>query len=101
MCLNIWMIIVYGQTYLSEAISDEFITSARKSVPLSRAENGNLAYAISRDILDPHSLHLMEIWDSEESLSLHSSSPHQMVRRQELENLKVSWREIKRYIAEP
>jgi quinol monooxygenase YgiN len=95
------VIIVHGKTSVSPTIRSEFIDSARRSVPLTRAEAGNLSYVISTDILDAEAFHLFEIWDSAASLRSHSSAPHQIVRRRELETLGVSWREIDVYSGDP
>jgi quinol monooxygenase YgiN len=95
------VIIVHGRTSVEAAVRREFVDSARKSVPLTRIESGNIAYVIATDILDADAFHLFEIWDSPESLSSHSKAPHQLVRKRELQELGVSWNEIQRYAGDP
>jgi len=95
------VIIVHGQTSVEAALRREFVDSARKSVPLTRNEPGNLAYVIATDILDGDAFHLFEVWDSPDSLANHSSTAHQLARRRELQELGVSWNEIKQYAGNP
>jgi len=70
-------------------------------VSASRAEDGCISYAFSRDLLDPNLIHVAERWQSREHLAAHAATNHMATWRAAAAELGVSDRALRIYDAEP
>jgi quinol monooxygenase YgiN len=68
------MILVIGRYSVDPAQREAFLTFARQLVPRERQTPGCLAFDIYEDVTTPNAYLMMEQWESEEALDMHTSS---------------------------
>lgn len=66
-----------------------------KVIAATRAEDGCLLYAYSRDMIDPGLVRVSEKWRDRAALDAHLQAPHMKVWGQERASLGLSERDIK------
>ena len=60
-------------------------------------ENGCQHYAYSRDLTNPNSFQLSELWENDAALEAHFRTDHMTTYRAAMANLRVQKRTVKRY----
>lgn len=70
------MIIVAGTVRIEPNKLQEARGIMERMITASRAEDGCLQYSYSVDVLDPHVVHVFEVWRDRDVLQLHFKTPH-------------------------
>jgi quinol monooxygenase YgiN len=70
------MIVVQGQAKFEPGVIDSFIDALNAQVAASNAEEGCHLYSFSRDIADPDTLMISELWRDQAALDDHMGSAH-------------------------
>ena len=68
------MIVIAGTGSLPSENTEAFMAAANEMAAASLAEEGNLEYVFSVEA--PGKIRFFEIWESEEALSAHFTTPH-------------------------
>jgi Uncharacterized conserved protein len=63
-------------TIREEKYKEEVIKALQAAVDGTRREEGNISYDLHRNINDPLSYVLIEVWKSSEAIALHNQTPH-------------------------
>lgn len=94
------VIIIAGIVQYNTGLRAAILAGVQEMMAASRAEEGCLAYTFSADLTAPDTLHLFEIWASEEVLEAHRQSAHMAeFRRDTIPHFRKL--DIKRYVGEP
>ena len=88
------MIVVNGTFRLPADRIDTALPAMKRVIAASLEERGCLAYAYSRDILDPGLIRVTEAWADGETLARHFETPHMQMWKQEREALGMTDRAI-------
>src|SRR5688500_17256766 len=91
------MIIVAGTFRVPADQLDALTPHAEAMMKATRAEDGCVTYAFSRDIMEPGLIRVFEIWQSRPQLDAHMQVPHMKAWRAALSELGASGRDIKIY----
>jgi len=91
------MIIIVGQVALRPESREAAIERVLWMSRLTEAEPGCVRYRFSVDLADPHTLHLIEEWASEEALRDHFMTPHMAEFNRTLSALVASAPIVTRY----
>jgi quinol monooxygenase YgiN len=70
------MLIVQGWMRFAPGEIDKFSQAAQLMVTETRKEEGCLHYAFARDLNDPDTIRISELWADEAALEAHFKSPH-------------------------
>ena len=70
------MIIVAGTVRIDPAEREATREAMDKVIKASRAEEGCIEYSYAIDVLDPHVVHVFEVWRDMEVLQQHFKMPH-------------------------
>ena len=70
------MIIVAGTVRIDPSKREATREAMDKVIKASRAEAGCIEYSYAIDVLDPHVVHVFEVWRDKEVLQLHFKMPH-------------------------
>ena len=70
------MIVVAGHLSIDPDQRDAALAAIGPVMAATRAEPGNTDYRFSIDAEDPSRINLLEIWESEEAIDAHMSTPH-------------------------
>jgi quinol monooxygenase YgiN len=54
----------------------QFIETARPLIEASRAEEGNISYALHESITDPNTMAFIEVWKDQDAIDLHNKTEH-------------------------
>ena len=95
------MVIVEGTARIDESDWPAALAAMTPMIEASRAEEGCVEYAYSRDLLDPNLLRIIERWKDREALAYHFSTPHMATFRSALTALKPKDLSVRMYEAEP
>ncbi len=93
------MIIIGGEMKIKVEHRDAAIAAFVTMQKASQAEEGCQTYVFSADLEAEDTIHLFEVWDSAETLSVHGQTPHMAAFREEMATYRVA-SNIKRYQAE-
>jgi quinol monooxygenase YgiN len=93
------MIVVAGHLRLRPGTFKDIRQHMHAMISASRAEKGCLAYSYGRDIGDPNTVRVFELWQSPEDLDRHLASPHLKAWRAHLAEIDIEEREISAYAA--
>jgi len=91
------MIIIAGTMTLDPAKMDDFMEVAVKMMHETHQEEGNLAYVFSRSPIDAGTIHLYELWATEEALAKHMASAHMAEFQGSLGNVGLTGADVKKY----
>lgn len=67
------MYVVVARWYTKEGKADEVLSILSQVVPLSRAEEGNLAYIVNQSVDDPRQILLYEQYVDEAAFQFHAN----------------------------
>ena len=90
------MIYVIAEIGVSDGKRDEFLAAFRELVPLVRAEAGCIDYGPAIDVatpieiqqpVRPHTVTVIERWESLESLQDHLQAPHMQAHREQVKEM--------------
>jgi quinol monooxygenase YgiN len=70
------MIVVNGHLTISPEHRDVAVAAIAELVPPTVAEDGNISYRYSADLLEPDRINIEEHWESEEAMTAHMATPH-------------------------
>jgi quinol monooxygenase YgiN len=70
------MIIVEGWVRVDPTDIERFLPHVHAMVAATRAEPGCIAYAFSRDVMEPDLMRISEQWQDETALNAHFRTPH-------------------------
>ena len=70
------MIVIAGHLTIDPAKRDEALAAMRECIEATRAEEGNVAYLFSEDVTEPNRINITEIWQDNDALTAHFSTPH-------------------------
>ncbi len=91
------MIVISGLFRLDNGVTDEVLDACRAVMEATQSEEGCIDYAFSADPLDGQVLRVFEMWEDEESLNKHFSTPHVDIFRKAMGAWAMSQREIKKF----
>lgn len=80
-------IVVVAVVTAAEGKSAEAEALIRTIIPPTHAEDGCIAFALHRDLVDPHKLVLIERWASRAALDLHLETEHLAVFRTKMRDV--------------
>lgn len=95
------MVIVEGSARIADEDWDKAREVMSRMIEASRAEDGCIEYAYSRDLLDPNVLRIIERWKDLDALVYHFSTPHMAEFRAALVGLEPKELSVRMYQAEP
>ncbi len=90
------MIYVIAEICVSDGKRNEFLAAFRELVPLVRAEAGCIDYGPAIDVatpigiqqpVRPHTVTVIEQWESLESLQKHLKAPHMQSHREQVKEM--------------
>jgi len=93
------MIVVAGYLKLRPGTFDKLSTPMQVMIAASRAEEGCHAYSYGRDVIDPDTIRVFELWESHDALERHFATPHLKAWREELADVGIEARELAAYSA--
>ena len=70
------MIIISGALKMAEGDIDRLHAAGLAMIEATHKEEGCIAYTFSRDITDPDTLVIFEIWQDDAALAAHFQTPH-------------------------
>jgi quinol monooxygenase YgiN len=70
------MIVIHGTVRIKPEARDQAIAAATAASEASEAEEGNLTYRFAFDSRDPDTVHIFEVWESEDALKAHFGTKH-------------------------
>ena len=70
------MIIIAGHLTIDPAKRDEAVAAMRECVHATTAEEGNVSYTFSEDIIEPNRINITEVWRDEDALNEHFGTEH-------------------------
>ena len=70
------MIKILAKIIVKDDCIEEFQKTAAQLVEKSRAEEGNVSYALNQNIKRPCEHVFMEVWKDEEAINKHNASEH-------------------------
>jgi len=91
------MIIVAGTITIDPASRQEMLEAVVPMMEASRAEPGCHEYVFSADPIDPSTVHLYELWESEDDLRAHFETDHMAQWQQRSAKLPISGRSVSKY----
>ncbi len=91
------MIIVAGTVRVDPTKREATGLAMDKVIKASRAEPGCIEYSYSIDVLDPHVVHVFEVWRDKDVLQLHFKMPHLSEWRAAWTMIGVTDRKLKMY----
>jgi len=83
------MVIVMGRAKLGPGEIDRLHADMEAQILATRAEDGCMLYAFSRDVLDPNTLHIAERWRDQAAIDAHFAAPHMAAFNKLLATAKV------------
>jgi quinol monooxygenase YgiN len=89
------MIIVIGSFRLPPESFEAGLPMMEKVIAATRAEDGCILYAYSRDMVDAGLVRVTEKWRDRAALNAHFQTPHMKVWAQERATLGLSARDIR------
>ena len=93
------MIILGGDMKINPEFPNEAVQAFIVMNAASQAEVGCITYDFSADLAAADTFHLFEIWENEESLTVHGQTSHMATFREVMGRVRVS-SNIKRFRAE-
>ena len=93
------MIVVAGYLRLRPGTFDRLSTHMEVMIAASRAEKGCHAYSYGRDVIDPDTIRVFELWNSQDDLDRHFATAHLKAWRQALADAGIESRELSAYTA--
>jgi len=91
------MIVIAGHLRLKPGVFDKLSTHMQVMIAASRAEKGCHAYSYGRDVIDPDTIRVFELWSSQDDLDRHFATPHLRAWRQALADTGIETRELCAY----
>jgi quinol monooxygenase YgiN len=91
------VIVVAGTVRLDPAKREVARAEMAKMITASRAEDGCVSYSYSVDVLDPHVVHVFEVWRDQETLQRHFQTPHLAAWRATWASVGISDRKLSLY----
>ena len=73
---DVRMIKIVACTLVKEGMEEAYMEAARELVQKSAAEEGNITYTLNRDINNPRSFAMIEIWKDQDAIDKHNASEH-------------------------
>ena len=70
------MIVVQGSLKMAVGEIDRLTEAALAMVAATHEETGCIAYTFSRDLADPDTFVIFEIWSDDDALAAHFQTPH-------------------------
>jgi quinol monooxygenase YgiN len=70
------MIVIHGTVHIRPEARDQAIAAAKAASEASEAEEGNVSYRFAFDFRDPDTVHIFEVWESDEALQAHFGTKH-------------------------
>jgi quinol monooxygenase YgiN len=89
--------VIAGTIRIDSAKKDEAATAALEIMKETHKEEGNLAYAFSRDLEDDGLIHLFEKWKSQEALDFHFKTPHMAAVQKKMGSLGVEGMDLEKF----
>lgn len=89
------MIVVMGSFRLPSANWDTALPMMARVVAATRAEDGCILYAYSRDLIDPELVQVSEKWRDRAALDAHFQTPHMATWIAERAGLGLTERDIR------
>lgn len=93
------MVVILATLVVDSESRATFETAARRAMDETIGSVGCLRYEFSRDLRDPDTFHISEVWASEVAFDAHVASGHHAVFRAALATCAVRERRIDRYEA--
>lgn len=94
------MILVLGTVQLAPERLENARAAMERMVTASRAEAGCIAYGYGQDVLDPHTIHVVEKWRDRAALDAHFATPHMAEWRGVMGELGLSGRDLQVFTAD-
>lgn len=91
------MLIIAGTFRVDPPQREAAIAAAREMMTETHKEKGCHAYAFSADFSDPSLVHLFELWESEQDLHAHFTTPHMARFQAAIGSIKPRDFSVKRY----
>jgi len=91
------MILITGHIDFDPARRNDVLAALGPLTEASRAEPGCLQYTFSADLDDPGRVHVVERWESAETMQTHMTSPHFGQFGQAMQSLGVRGVDITRH----
>lgn len=91
------MLIIAGTITLDPGQLDDAMDLAIPFCELVRAEPGCVEYLFTPNPANPGELRLFEIWESEEDLAVHFTTPHMAEWQQQIGQFSITGRDIVKY----
>jgi quinol monooxygenase YgiN len=88
------VIVIHCRFVIDPKDRDAWTESAQRMATLSRAEEGNIAYDFSFDVIDPNVAYVYEAWTTQELLDRHIAAPHHVARAEELKAWNIDYQQI-------
>ena len=88
------MILVAGRIVLRAGTFEQARPHMERVITETRREAGCRTYTFARDVLEPDTIRIFEIWESREALDAHGAAPHMHVWRAALQEIGVVAREL-------
>lgn len=70
------MIKIVAKVKVKASEVDNFKAMAKELVEKSRAEEGNISYALNESVEDPATLAFIEFWKDPKAIEIHNASEH-------------------------
>ncbi|WP_379968751.1 putative quinol monooxygenase [Ectobacillus sp. sgz5001026] len=90
------MVTIQGFMQIKPEFHDEFIEKLALLLQASRTENGNIDYNLYENVEKPNHFVMLEQWESEEVLAMHSKTPHYISFRKYVQDVLAAPPEFKR-----
>ena len=91
------MIVVMGHAKMAPGEIDRLAGAMATQIAATRAEEGCLHYAYSRDVLEPDTMIITERWRDNDAITAHFASPHMAAFNATLATAKVLDVSVKAY----
>ena len=91
------IVIVMGTVQCAPGEIERLMPELKTMMAATRAEDGCLLYAFSRDVLDPDLLHISERWRDDSALAAHFASPHVVDFNTALATARIEELSVKAY----
>ena len=89
------MIMILGTVQLAPDKLEGARAAMERMVSASRAEEGCIAYSYAQDVLDPHTIHVIEKWRDRAAVEFHFATPHMAEWRSVMGSLGLNGRDLK------
>lgn len=91
------IIVIAGTIEIDPAKIEEASAAALEIMRETHKEEGNIAYAFSRDLADEGLIHVFEKWESQEALDFHFKTPHMAEFQKKMGGFGIKGMKLEKY----